>query len=86
MKRIELQREGQTAVLDYTIEPGTLTIWHVETPPALRGRGIAGDLVEKARALSNEQSLTLNPVCGYARAYLSRTPATPQRDNSEPHA
>jgi predicted GNAT family acetyltransferase len=90
MQRIELHIEGHIAVLDYSIEDdATLTIWHVETPPALRGRGIAGELVEKARALADMQQLALHPVCGFAKTYLARHPtaaATPQRDSSEPHA
>jgi predicted GNAT family acetyltransferase len=71
MMRLELEREGQTAVLDYTVEPeGTLSIWHVQTPAALRGRGIGGELVEKARALAEEQGLTLRPICSFAKHYL----------------
>ena len=85
MKRIEFEREGHISVLDYTIDDETLTIWHVETPPAMRGRGIAGELVEKARALAEEQSLTVNPVCSYARAHLKRYPTILQRDSSELH-
>jgi hypothetical protein len=73
MQRLELHREGQTAVLNYTIEPtGTLTIWHVETPFALRGRGIAGELVEKARVVATKRQLTLHPVCPFAKTYLAR--------------
>lgn len=75
MQRIELHREGQIAVLDYTIESGTLAIWHVVTPIALRGRGIGGELVEKARALAIERNLQLKPICPFASAYLARNNA-----------
>jgi predicted GNAT family acetyltransferase len=75
MQRIEVEREGQTAVLDYTIEPaGTLTIWHIETPFALRGQGIAGELVEKARTLAGEKELKLIPICPFAKSYLAKSP------------
>jgi predicted GNAT family acetyltransferase len=72
MNRIELIRENHTAVLDYTIEAGTLSIWHVEVPPPLRGRGIAGELVDQARTLANEQQLAINPICSFAKSYLRR--------------
>lgn len=75
MQRIELHREGQIAVLDYTIDSGTLSIWHVETPVALRGKGIGGELVEKARAIANQRNLTLRPICPFASAYLERNSA-----------
>ncbi|QMV18211.1 N-acetyltransferase [Granulicella sp. 5B5] len=85
MQRIEVERDGQTAVLDYTIEPaGTLTIWHVETPFALRGRGIAGELVEQARALAEQRHLTLHPVCPFAKTYLASNPTL--RGSSGPRA
>jgi uncharacterized protein len=70
MKRVELIREGQTAVLDYTIDAGTLFIWHVTVPPPLRGRGIAGELVDQVRTLANEQHLAINPICSFAKSYL----------------
>jgi uncharacterized protein len=73
IQRIEVEREGQTAALDYTLEPaGTFTIWHVETPFALRGRGIGGELVEMARDIAAKRHLTLHPVCPFAKAYLAR--------------
>ena len=75
MQRIELHREGQTAILDYTIDSGTLAIWHVVTPVALRGRGIGGELVEQALALARERSLRLKPVCPFAITYLARNSA-----------
>jgi predicted GNAT family acetyltransferase len=74
VRRIELVREGQTAVLDYTIDAETLSIWHVETPTALRGKGIGGELVEQARALATEQSLQIKPICPFAKHYLSKAP------------
>lgn len=75
MQRIELHRDGQTAVLDYTIDRDTLAIWHVHTPVALRGKGIGGELVEQARALAHERNLQLRPICPFASAYLARKSA-----------
>jgi predicted GNAT family acetyltransferase len=75
VNRIELEREGHTCVLDYTLDvAGTLSIWHVEVPDALRGRGFGGELIEKARQLANEHQLKLNPICTFAKQYLDRHP------------
>jgi predicted GNAT family acetyltransferase len=72
-QRIEITREGQTAVLDYTIDDaGTLSIWHVVTPVALRGRGIAGELVEQAITLAKDKGLRLVPICPFAVHYLAK--------------
>jgi predicted GNAT family acetyltransferase len=72
-QRLTLEREGAAAVLDYTIDATTLSILHVETPYALRGQGIGGELVEKARALANDKQLKLVPVCPFAKHYLSKS-------------
>jgi predicted GNAT family acetyltransferase len=72
MQRIKIEREGATAVLDYSVAEGTLSIWHVETPAALRGQGIGGELVERARTLADEQHLKLVPICPFAKHYLSK--------------
>jgi predicted GNAT family acetyltransferase len=71
MQRIEIERDGKIAVLDYTFTDDALSIWHVVTPPELRGQGIGGQLVEKARALADEKKLRLVPVCPFAKHYLS---------------
>jgi predicted GNAT family acetyltransferase len=72
--RLQMDRDGATAVLDYSFDEVTLSILHVETPPALRGRGIGGELVEKARALAHEKNLELVAICGFARNYLASHP------------
>jgi predicted GNAT family acetyltransferase len=70
---MELEREGHTGLLDYTIDTtDTLSIWHVEVPIALRGKGVGGELVEKARALADEHQLRLNPICPFAKHYLAK--------------
>jgi predicted GNAT family acetyltransferase len=71
-QRLTLEREGATAVLDYTIDGNTLSILHVETPYALRGQGIGGELVQKARTLANEKQLELIPICPFAKHHLSK--------------
>ena len=45
------------------------------TPPALRGEGIAGKLVEKAVADARERGWAVRPVCPYVRIKIDRTPA-----------
>jgi len=39
--RFELDVEGAVAFANYRLAPSTVIITHTETPPALRGRGIA---------------------------------------------
>lgn len=49
--RFELDVEGTLAFADYRLTPSAVVITHTETPRALRGRGIASDLVHGALQL-----------------------------------
>src|SRR5690606_29104694 len=44
-QRYELELEGGTAFATYERQGDTLLITHTNTPPALRGQGVAGRLV-----------------------------------------
>jgi predicted GNAT family acetyltransferase len=73
--RYELVEQGHTAFADYRREPGRLTITYVEAPPALRGTGAAGRLMDGVLAEARRDGLKVTPLCGYARAYMQRRPA-----------
>jgi predicted GNAT family acetyltransferase len=73
-QRLEIEQEGHTGVLDYSVEGDTLRIWHVETPTALRGQGMGGALVRKAFAYAAEHSLKVQPICSFAASYIARNP------------
>jgi uncharacterized protein len=49
--RFELGVEGGVAFANYRVTPSTVIITHTETPRALRGRGIASELVRGALEL-----------------------------------
>ena len=44
--RFELDVEGTVAFANYRLTPSAIIITHTETPRALRGRGIASELVK----------------------------------------
>ena len=46
--RFELDVEGAVAFANYRLTPSAVIITHTETPRALRGRGIASELVKGA--------------------------------------
>lgn len=70
--RFELEEQGHTAFADYQLEDSTLHILYVEAPPALRGTGAAGRLMQDIVAHAKQQKLTIHPICGYARSWLQR--------------
>jgi predicted GNAT family acetyltransferase len=72
--RFELAVDGQTAFAVYHREAGVLTITYVESPVALRGSGVAGQLMQGVLEQARAEGLKVVPVCGYAAAYMKRHP------------
>lgn len=75
MHRLEIEQDGAIALLTYSVnDQSQLTIWHTEVPEHLRGKGIGGQLVEKALALAAEKQWSVQPICSFAKAYISQHP------------
>jgi predicted GNAT family acetyltransferase len=72
--RFELVEQGLIAFANYRRNGDVVIIPHVESPPALRGKGTADRLmraiVEKART----DGFKIEPRCSYAAAWLRRHP------------
>ena len=72
--RFELDVEGTVAFANYRLAPSTVIITHTETPPALRGRGFASELVKGALELIGADGLKVVAGCGFVADYLSKHP------------
>jgi uncharacterized protein len=81
--RFTIEVEGQRAVLDYTISGGVMTITHTGVPPAIGGRGIAGELMRAAIDAARTAGWRINPVCSYAADYLAKHPEHADRQHAE---
>ena len=70
--RFEMIVDGHAAVATYSIEGDTITFIHTVVPEALRGRGIARELVEFALAAVRERGLKVVPQCEVFFAYMRK--------------
>ena len=70
--RFELAEAGEVAFAQYRREPGRLVIPYVEAPPALRGTGAAGRLMEGVLGVARSEGRRVVPLCSYAAAYIRR--------------
>ncbi len=61
--------------LTYRLAGARMVIDHTFTPPALRGRGVAGKLVERAVMDARARGWSVLPVCPYVKIKIDRTPA-----------
>lgn len=73
--RFEYEEEGKIAFLEFeTDDLGWITFLHTEVPEALRGRGVAGELMQTAFQFAREHHLRVDVLCPLAADYLRRHP------------
>ncbi|HET7871042.1 MAG TPA: GNAT family N-acetyltransferase [Terriglobales bacterium] len=72
--RFELEEAGQVAWLEYNLAGNVLQLIHTEVPPALRGKGIAGELAHSALELARERGLKVDVICPSVTEYVSKHP------------
>jgi uncharacterized protein len=72
--RFELDVEGGTAFANYRLTQQAVIITHTETPSALRGRGIASELVKGALDLIRADGRKVIAGCGFVVDYLRKHP------------
>lgn len=70
--RYELVVDGKLAIADYRLKDKIIAITHVETPPELRGQGVAAKLMAGIVTDAKERGLTIQPICPYAIAYMQK--------------
>lgn len=89
-KKVTIEREELNGVHEFVLrldgerfgfleftrpETGVMRIEYVEVDPGLRGTGLGRQLVEKAVAFAQDNTLKVVPICGYARAVIQRDAA-----------
>ncbi len=72
--RFELDIEGTMAFANYRLTPQAFIITHTETPRALRGRGVASELVKGALDLIRADGRKVIAGCGFVVDYLTKHP------------
>ena len=72
--RFELDVDGGVAFANYRSTPAAVIITHTETPAALRGHGIASELIEGALALIRSDGRKVIAGCGFVVDYLRKHP------------
>jgi len=74
--RFEKIVDRHAAVATYSLAGNVITFEHTVVPDALRGRGIARELVEFALAAVRERGLKVVPRCEVFNAYMRKHPET----------
>ena len=74
MSRFELDIGSEIAFANYRLTSSAVIITHTETPRALRGRGIASELVKGALDLIRRDGNKVIAGCGFVVDYLDKHP------------
>ena len=72
--RLEIEREGHVAYLEYTLAGKILQLIHSEVPIALRGQGLGSELAQAAMDWAREQGLKVDVICPSVAEYLKKHP------------
>ncbi len=72
--RFELDVQGGIAFANYRLTPSAVIITHTETPRALRGHGIASELVAGALKLIRADGRKVIAGCSFVVDYLHKHP------------
>ena len=71
-ERFVAEVEGYEAFASYSLHDDIMKIYSTYTPVNLRGRGIAGTIVENVFNYARENNLKIEPACSYVQTFLSR--------------
>jgi len=74
LSRFEMDVDGAVAFANYRLTPQAMIITHTETPRALRGRGIASELVKGALDQIRADGRKVIAGCGFVVDYLYKHP------------
>jgi predicted GNAT family acetyltransferase len=72
--RIEIERNGELAYLEYSLADDVLELIHTEVPKALRGMQLASSLAETALNWAREKHYKVDIICPFVRAYIAKHP------------
>ncbi len=72
--RFETVIDGHQAIVEYTVQPGVLSLNHIEVSKALSGQGVASEMTEKILLEIELRGLKVIPVCPFIKKYISKHP------------
>jgi predicted GNAT family acetyltransferase len=72
--RLEIERNGEVAYLEYSLSGNVLELTHTEVPKKLRGMGLASSLAETALRWAREKNLKVDIICPLVQEHITKHP------------
>ncbi|MGJ0395780.1 MAG: GNAT family N-acetyltransferase [Methylocystis sp.] len=73
-RRFELDIDGETALAYYRIDNDVMVFTSTQTPPRLRGQGVASELIRNALEFARARGLKVRGDCSFVADYLRLHP------------
>jgi uncharacterized protein len=71
-ERFVIYTEGNEVYVEYTMRSNKIDLHHTFTHPALRGKGLAAQVVRAAFEFAKENNLKVIPTCSYVQAFIAK--------------
>jgi predicted GNAT family acetyltransferase len=71
-ERFVIYLDGNEVYVEYTMEDREINLYHTYTHPALRGKGLAAQVVRAAFEFAKENNLKVIPTCSYVQAFVRK--------------
>ncbi|MGB5952190.1 MAG: GNAT family N-acetyltransferase [Ornithinimicrobium sp.] len=82
--RFEISSDGEVVgYLDYRTHGNTIDLTHAHTEPAMRGQGLAGQLVQGALDVIKVEKMHVIATCPYVASWIEDHPE--YQDLLDPH-
>lgn len=72
--RFETKIDGHEAFVEYSVQPGILSLDHTEVDKALAGQGVASEMIESVLLEIELRGLKVITVCPFIEKYISKHP------------
>lgn len=70
--RFVIYNDGNEVYVEYTMGEKEINLYHTYTHPALRGKGLAAQVVRAAFEFAKENNLKVIPTCSYVQSFISK--------------
>ena len=71
-ERFIIYIEGNEVYVEYTMAGNEINLYHTFTDTALRGKGLAAQVVRAALEVAKESKMKVIPTCSYVRAFIAK--------------
>ena len=71
-ERFVIYTEGNEVYVEYTMTEKEINLYHTYTHPALRGKGLAAQVVRAALEFAKKNNLKVIPTCSYVQSFIAK--------------